>query len=197
MNTTRRSAAILAALAVALTTACKKSEPQLVETSPPPARGTLPWKVANARSAAPPEISAAATVFDWKANDTATAERLIAGDNGWICYPDDPQTEGNDPICIDEQGQRWFEAWQSHRAPQLTGMAIAYALQGAESASDTDPFKTQPDSGQSWIVDAPYIAIAMPNARSYAGLPTTRRTDGPWVKFARTPYAFIVIPAAR
>jgi hypothetical protein len=60
-------------------------------------------------------------------------------------------------------------------------------------ASDTDPAKMQPDSG--WIMDGPSIYLVMPSASAYTGIPTTRRTTGPWVRYSGTPYAYIVVPA--
>ena len=187
--------AAAAALAAALVACKKTAPPPMVEANPPPPHGTTAWKIFNARTAAPLDISSSATIMDVMVGDTGITTKLVEGDNGWTCYPDDPSTEANDPFCTDEEGMRWMEAWKAHRPPRLQGMAVAYSMQGGASASDTDPFKLAPDSGKPWIVDPPSIAIAMPNARSYAGLPTTRRADGPWVRFAGTPYAHIVIPA--
>ena len=191
----KRMALVLAA--AVMVTACKKTEPDasVVEMAPEP--GSVPWKIQNARSAAPASISAGARVRERMNPDTAWGAVLAQGDSTWTCIADDPNTQANDPYCIDGEGARFVEAWRAQRPPRLSGMGIAYILQGSASASDTDPFKTMPDSGQQWLVDPPHIGIAMPNARSYAGLPTRRRTDGPWVKFAGTPYAYIIIPSSR
>jgi hypothetical protein len=187
--------AAVAALAVAAA-ACKKAEVQpMVEISPPPARGTTAWKIYSARTGAPAEITANATIMDEMVRDTGITTRLVEGDNGWTCYPDDPSTDANDPWCVDEEGKKFLDAWQNHVRPRLAGMGIAYMMQGGVVASDTDPYQLAPDSGKAWIVNGPGIAIVMPTPRSYAGLPTTRRADGPWVRFAGTPYAHIVIPA--
>jgi hypothetical protein len=180
--------------ALLLIVACKKAE-----TPPPaaaaPAPGSPAWKVANARSAAPAQIAMNATVLDGVVYDSVPGATLAAGDNGWTCYASDPRTEADDPVCLDEQGMAFERAWLAHQTPHLTGMGIAYLLKGGVSPSDTDPFKMAPDSGQPWIQEPPQIGIAMPSARSYTGLPTRRRPDGPWVKFAGTPYAYIVIPS--
>ena len=188
-------AAMIAALVVV--TACKKTEPdtQVVEMAPAP--GTVPWKIQNARSAAPPSISAGATVRDVLNPDTAWGPVLVQGsDSTWTCFADNPATTQNDPYCTDGEGMKFVQAWRTQQPPRLTAMAVAYILQGSASYSDTDPFKAAPDSGQQPMMDPPHIAEAMPNARSYAGLPTRRRADGPWVKYAGTPYAYIVIPSS-
>jgi hypothetical protein len=138
-----------------------------------------------------------AAVLDGTPFDSVAGAQLASGDNGWTCYPDAANTPADDPICLDEQAMIFSQAWSKRQTPHLTGMAVAYMLKGSESASDTDPLKWGPDSGQAWISDPPQVAIAMPSARSYAGLPTRRRPDGPWVRFAGTPYAYIVIPSGR
>ena len=184
-------------IALITVTACKKNEPdtQVVEMAPAP--GSVPWKIQNARSAAPAGISAGATVRDVLNPDTAWGPVLVQGaDSTWTCFPDNPASTQNDPFCVDTEGMRFMEAWRARRPPRLNAMAVAYVLQGGVTSSDTDPFKMAPDSGQQMIVDPPYIAVAMPNTRSYAGLPTRRRADGPWVRFAGTPYAYIVIPSS-
>ncbi len=39
--------------------------------------------------------------------------------------------------------------------------------------------------------------IAMPNPRSYGVLPAAPTAAGPWVLWVRTPFAVIIVPAAR
>jgi len=183
--------------ALLLATACKRAETPATGTAAAaePAPGSTEWKVRNARSAAPAQISMGATVLDGTPIDSVPGAILAAGDNGWTCWASDPRTEADDPVCLDEQGMAFEQAFLKGQTPHLTGMAIAYMLKGGVSASDTDPTKMAPDSGQPWIQEPPQIAIAMPSPRSYAGLPTHRRPDGPWVKFAGTRYAYIVIPS--
>lgn len=180
-------------LSILLLVSCKRDGTPPAASEPAP--GSPAWKVRSARSAAPADVSANATVRDGNPADSTPGAQLAAGDNGWVCYPDDPRSEAADPICLDDGAMTWMAAWVAHRPPRLTSMAIAYMMQGGLSASDTDPFKMEPDSPQPWIQEPPQLAIAMPSSRSYTGLPTTRRADGPWVKYAGTPYAYIVVPA--
>lgn len=188
---------MLAVLACALALACKK-EQQAAAPPPEPAPGTPAWKIANARTAAPFDVASGATVLDWPASDTAQPPQLAAGTNGWSCFPDEPNTPANDPFCADEEMMKWVNAWAKHQPPRLTAMGVGYALQGGESASDTDPFKLAPDSGQQWLVNPPTVVIVMPNPRAaFAGLPTTRTASGPWVMYAGTPYAHLMVPAGR
>src|SRR5262245_12835642 len=85
------------------------------EMSMPMASGTngtmtKTQKIANAMSAAPSSISAKATILDWPAKEGAAPEVLRAGTNGWSCFPDSPETKGNDPVCVDSAWLNLFEA---------------------------------------------------------------------------------------
>lgn len=195
----RNVALALALLAVALAAGCRKKEPaRTAEWTPEPPRGSRDWNIQNARSAAPPSVSMASRVMIWP-EDSLVAEEVVPGVGGWTCVPDDPRTPADDPVCRDDQSLSWYQALRTHRPPVLTGMAIAYRLKGGNTASDSDPYKMIPDSGQQWITDPPTIEIAISadhNDVIYRGLPTTRTEHGPWIKWAKTPYAVIVMPAS-
>jgi len=175
--------------------ACRKDAPETAATPPAPEPGSREWRIQNARSAAPPMISAGSMVAMIR-DTTMAIDTIERGDsaNHWVCFVDDPNTTHNDPVCADDQAMRWFAAWVRREPPRLTGMGVAYALQGGAVASDTDPFDMTPDSS-GFLLDGPSIYILMPNAASYAGLPTTRQSGRPWVRYAGTPYAYIVVPA--
>lgn len=189
----RRATAWMVLGGLAMLAACAKQEEA---APPPPAPGTPAWKVQNALSAAPEAVSSGAKVMDWPASDTAQPPTLREGTNGWTCVPDDPNTPANDPGCADEEMERYWEVWRRRTPPTVTAMAVGYALQGMQVASLTDPFKTGPDSGQAWIDVPPAVMMAVPTPASYAGLPTAPAA-GPWVLWARTPFAVIIVPAAR
>jgi hypothetical protein len=190
----RRSTALI--LTALVLVSCKKAEPPPQAAAQPvgPAPGTPEWKIQSAISAAPAEIARAAAVMDYPATPTAQPTQLRAGTNGWTCLPDSPETPSPDPICVDGQWMNWFGAWMGHKPPNITAVGIAYMLQGADDASNTDPFATRPDSGKSWVHSGPHIMIIAPNNRLYAGLPTEPRAGEPFVMFPNTPYAHIMAP---
>ena len=68
-------------------------------------RAVLPaaQEIALARSAAPAEISGAATVLVWKGNDFEVA---VEGSNGVTCYVARSWVESLEPHCFDEEGSR-------------------------------------------------------------------------------------------
>jgi hypothetical protein len=186
--------ALMLVLGGALATAgCTKEQAKPAAT--PPAPGTTEWKIQNAMSSGPEYVVTGAKLVELVANDTATP-LLRAGTNDWTCFTDDPRTPANDPTCADDEAMKYVEAYLAHQPPRLSGMALIYALQGSQMASIADPYKVTPDSGQAWIDIGPAVLIAMPDARAYRGLPSTPTPGKPWVMFAGTSYALLVVPAA-
>ncbi|HEX4738649.1 MAG TPA: hypothetical protein VH331_13915 [Allosphingosinicella sp.] len=150
--------------------------------------------IANAASAAPASIGHNATVI---ATDGAGRMRpLRRGTNGWTCMPDDPNTPANDPMCVDSNGMLWAQAWMGHKVPPADKPGLAYMLTGAADASNTDPYATKPARGASWVRTGPHIMILDRNAAASSGYPggPSPDTSKPYVMFAGTPYAHIMMP---
>jgi hypothetical protein len=155
-------------------------------------------KIANAMSAAPASIAAQATIMDWPASPKAKPTVLRAGTNGWVCYPKAPSKDlqANDPMCLDKTWQTWAEAYMAHKPPQLTSGGIAYMLApGGAKGSATDPFADKETPTNDWGFDGPHMMILYPNAAAYKGLPT-KRTSGPYVMWAGTPWQHVMAPVA-
>lgn len=192
-----RKAAVLFALSLA---ACSKPEQQAAAPAAPPPgppRGSNEWKIQNAMSAAPADIARAATIMDYPATPTGQPTQLRAGTNGWTCFPDLPSSPANDPMCADAQWMDWMGAWMGHKPPHTTAVAVAYMLQGADDASNTDPFKDKPDSGQQWVHTGPHTMIIAPNAQhAFGSYPTTPTPGTPFVMFPNTPYAHLMVPSS-
>ena len=196
MRTRWEKAAGIAALA--LMAACTKEQPREAAAPPAgPAKGTPEWKIQNAQSAAPRAVSMAATVMDYPSTPGGQMAVLKAGTNGWTCMPDDPGTPSNDPICGDSASFAWYSLYLQHKPPRIAKVAISYMLQGATDASNTDPYKMKPDSGQPWVTTGPHLMLFVPDAKALAGMPTDWKSGGPYVMWAGTPYAHLMIPTAR
>jgi len=176
--------------------ACNKPAPQQQQAAQPagPAPGTPEWKIQNAMSAAPAGIAAGATIVDRPSSPDGKMVQLRAGTNGWTCISDDPNTPGNTPLCWNARFGGWAEAIAGHKTPHIGGVALAYMLQGVRYASNTDPFAAKPDSGQPWIVTGPQIMVVVPDPRTLSGMPTDWRSGGPYVMYAGTPYAHLMVP---
>jgi hypothetical protein len=184
-------------VALGLVGACTQRE-QARQAAPPagPARGSPEWKIENAMSAAPPAIARAATILDFPSSPDGPTPQLRAGTNGWTCVPDDPNTPGDDPVCGDSVTFGWYGAWMQHTAPRIDRVGLAYMLQGATDPSNTDPFKTKPDSGQEWVVTGPHVMIFVPDPRVFRGITTDWKSGGPYIMYANTPYAHLMLPVA-
>lgn len=196
MDFRRHSARAMALAALLGLGACKeKVKTEMVERDIPLSENSRPWKLASARSAAPADVSRDALILDNLASDTSRPTELALGSSGWTCWPDHLGTPDPDPVCRDEGGREWEYAVTARRSPRITGVGMIYRLQGGNSVSDTDPSLRVPPQGQAWIVDPPHVAIILSNpSRQYAGVPTTRQKDRPWVRYAGTPWAYLYVP---
>jgi len=195
MNYRWEKAAAVAALA--LFGACSKEAPPKQAAAPAgPAKGTTEWKIANAMSAAPTAIASAAAIMDWPSAASAQPTQLRAGTNGWTCFADNPASPGNDPMCFDAPFGAWATAWMSHKTPNITAFGVAYMLQGGTDASNTDPFKMKPDSGQPWVDTGPHVMLVVPNVNALKGLSTDSKSGGPYIMWQGTPYAHVMVPVA-
>jgi hypothetical protein len=150
--------------------------------------------IKNALSAAPAGVAKNATVVTF--DDKMQMVVLKKGTNGYTCLPDDPSTPTSDPMCGDEGIMAWFQAYVSKQPPPEGKIGFAYMLQGATTASNTDPFATQPPAGGQWQKDGPHVMIM--NAKELNALyPQTGEnpdTTQPYVMWPGTPYAHLMIP---
>lgn len=145
-------------------------------------------KVADALSAAPAALARGATVVDWE------GRTLKEGTNGWICYPDAPDTPDPDPMCLDRPLQELLAAWQERRRPAFERIGFGYMLQGGGGESASDPFADHPDEVDDWIVDGPHLLVIVPDPELLEGLPTSPDLGEPWVMWKGTPYVHVMVP---
>jgi hypothetical protein len=173
--------------------ACQQAAPPAQQQAAAgPAQGTPEWKIQNAMSAAPEAVSQAAAVMDFDAN--MKLSQLRAGSNGWTCLPDNPDTPGNDPMCVDQSFMGWVAGWLGHTKPAIKTAGFAYMLQGGTDASNTDPFKMKPDSGQAWVDTGPHVMMVVPDPAALKGLSTDYKAGGPYIMWQNTPYAHVMMP---
>ncbi len=154
-------------------------------------------KIKNAMSAAPMAIAKDATILDWPASESASPKQLRAGKNGWVCFPNDPTTPVNDPMCIDEVFQRMIDAYLQKKPFSTDTAGVSYMLQGGAAASNTDPFKTSPGPGEEWMIDPPHVMWISPNPADLDKLSVDPHSGGPYVMWKGTPYAHVMIPLAK
>jgi hypothetical protein len=139
-----------------------------------------------ALSAAPPDLADNAAVVAPAEN--GQMQTLRPGTNGWICMAS-PEV-----MCLDEEWQRWVDAWIHKKEFRARGIGVAYMLQGDRGTSNTDPYATQPSPANQWVRTGPHIMILTPDSTHLETLPTEPYAGGPWVMFKGTAYAHIMIP---
>jgi hypothetical protein len=145
-------------------------------------------------SAAPRAVAKDATILDYPAQEGSEPAVLRKGTNDWTCFPDDPSTPANDPMCLDKVSMAWAQAWMSKQEPKLAGPGIAYMLQGGGSASNTDPFAKKPPAGETWMKEAPHIMVFSPGKLDPSVYGTDPHAGRPWIMWAGTPYEHLMIP---
>jgi len=152
--------------------------------------------IKSAESAAPSSISSNATIAQMDAK--GMMQVLRKGTNGWTCMPDAPATPGPDPMCFDANAGKWAEAWIGHKAPPEGAVGVMYMLEGGTDASNVDPYATKPTAENAWVKTGPHIMI-VGSKDVLAGYPTgpTPDTSAPYVMWAGTPYAHLMVPTGK
>lgn len=136
------------------------------------------------------------SITDQAAVMTMDGKTLRAGQNGWVCYPG-PNVNGLNSMCLDKVWQKWAAAWMGKTAFQTTEVGVAYMLAGDEGASNTEPWATGPTATNQWVVEGPHLMVLVPDPATLAGIPTDPNNGGPYVMWAGTPYAHIMIPVGK
>lgn len=149
--------------------------------------------IASAMTAAPGPVAQSATIVAM--NKDGTMRVLRKGTNGFTCMPDNPTTPGPDPMCLDANAMAWAHAWMTHGTPP-DSVGFMYMMAGGSDASNTDPYAAGPAAGNHWISTGPHVMVVGPAAAKMAGYPSGPDPDTtkPYVMWAGTPYAHLMIP---
>jgi hypothetical protein len=150
--------------------------------------------IANALSAAPAAVAQQAAVMAMDAQ--GQMRTLRAGSNKFTCMPDNPNSPGDDPMCLDQNGMEWAHAWMTKTAPPAGKVGFGYMLQGGTTPSNVDPFATQPPDGMHWMQEPPHEMIfnygeAIQDYPKPGEMPDMTQ---PWVMWAGTPYEHLMLP---
>lgn len=150
--------------------------------------------IASAVSAAPASIGKAATIV---AMDAKGAMRTLRkGTNAWTCMPDNPETPGPDPMCMDKNAMEWADAYLGHKTPPAGKVGLMYMLAGGTDASNTDPYAKKPTASNHWIKTGPHVMVVGADASFYDSYPKSADPDtsAPYVMWAGTPYQHLMAP---
>lgn len=144
-------------------------------------------KIDRAMEAAPAEIAEEATI---KAVDGTV---LREGSNGWTCLPEAFEGHGY-PMCNDDVWMAVREAMLSQSEPSIERVGISYMLAGDARVNNADPSDTVEDEGEVWVREGPHLMLAVPDPALLEGIPTDPHQGGPYVMWAGTPYAHVMVP---
>lgn len=146
-------------------------------------------QIKSAESAGPSSLSTHATIMDWN------KEVLRTGTNGWTCLPDNPDTKGSDPWCVNEPWLSFLDALKAKKPPTYTQVGIAFMLQGDSPVSNTDPYASKPSAGDDWVESLrAHMMILLPDRNLLKSFPTNSKNGGPWIMWSDTPYAHLMLP---
>ncbi len=145
---------------------------------------TLDEKIASAMSAAPIPIAQDATILDYPAEwprnwPNAPAPELIelrAGTNGWTCIVDAPDTEGNDPMCLNDVYLEVLLARHTLTSAPASGIGFGYMFQ--EGAPAGSP---------------PHMMVFLPESNGSMGDFTTEPGPMPWKMFQDNSYQHLMV----
>ena len=145
-----------------------------------------------ATSAGPADITKGATIAVM--GDDMKMKQLRAGTNGWMCMAAQMGSVV-DSMCLDKNWQAWADAWMAKKdPPALTGIGVAYMLNGDNGASNTDPFAEAATADNKWVVTGPHVMILTPDTKMLDAMNTDWTGGGPWVMWKGTKYAHIMVP---
>jgi len=148
-------------------------------------------QVHTALSAAPKEIANGAGVLS--PGPDGKLMEVRPSRNGWMCMPDQPETPGKDPMCLDPEAQKWANSWMAHESkPGNTAPGLIYMLRGGSDISASDPW-AKPDRNTRFVESPPHYMIVWPFDPKASGLSDKPKTTGSWIMWAGTPYAHIMV----
>lgn len=150
--------------------------------------------IASAMRAAPAGVAKGATIVAMNAD--GTMRTLRKGTNDFTCMPDNPETPGPDPMCMDKNAMEWAQVWMSHKPPPAGKVGLMYMFAGGTDASNTDPYATKPDASNHWVKTGPHVMVVGADPSFYDMYPKGADPDTsvPYVMWAGTPYQHLMAP---
>jgi hypothetical protein len=149
--------------------------------------------ITSAESAAPASVAKHATVVTMGAD--GKMRTLRKGTNAFTCMPDNPDTPGPDPMCMDPAAMEWVHAYLTHATPAAK-VGFMYMLAGGTDASNTDPYASKPTATNHWVKTGPHVMVVGADAAFYDAYPKSADPDTsePYVMWAGTPYQHLMAP---
>lgn len=157
------------------------------------------WQIEAYSSAAPAFIGNSATIIG------ASGKVLRSGSNGWTCQSGNPRPIPENgwknaheamATCHDDEGTKWMMGYMSGTKPNMDRDSYMWMLNGDMGEDNTTAGvinKKDAAPGQ-WIESGPHLMLMPKNPSSLDNFSTDFTTGAPYVMFAGTDYAHLMIP---
>jgi hypothetical protein len=146
--------------------------------------------IAKVMPAAPAGVVQGATIIQMQKD--GSMRTVQTGTNGFTCMMLDPTT----PMCADKNAMMWAHALMTHATPP-NSVGFVYMLAGDNGASNTNPYDSTQTATNHWVKTGPHVMIVGPAAATM-GYPMAADANptNPFVMWANTPYAHLMIPVS-
>ena len=160
---------------------------------------TPEWQIEAYSSAAPDFIGDFATIIG------SGGTVLRQGSNGWTCQSGNPRTAPKMgwnsahqamPVCHDDEGMKWMMAFMQGKKPDMERDSYMWMLHGDVGEDNTTPAvmnKSDSKPGH-WIESGPHLMLMPKDPTSLENFSTDFTTGAPYVMFAGTDFAHLMIP---
>ncbi len=148
--------------------------------------------IALAKSAAPPEISKAATVMI--PGEDGKLVEVKKGTNGFTCIPTVNNRPEPDPMCMDQAVGQWVNDLMSNAPkPTNTVPGIGYMAKGGWHFEKDGKILMSEEPGSKAVKEPPHWMVMWPFDSKATGLPSGVNPLGAYVMFDGTPYAHLMV----
>ena len=100
--------------------------------------------------------------------------------------------------CHDGEGMKWMMGYMSGKIPVMERDAFMWMLHGdmGEDNTKAGVFNKADATPGQWIESGPHLMLMPKDPSTLVNYPTDFTTGAPYVMFANTPYAHVMIPVA-
>ena len=169
------------------------------ENDAPKSDNTAEWQIKAYTSAAPTFIGDNASVIG------SSGDVLRKGTNGWTCQSGNPRPIPKGgwknahqamAVCHDDEGMKWMMAYMSGTKPIMNRDSYMWMLNGDMGEDNTTPgvFNKEDSTPGEWIESGPHLMLMPKDPANLKNFSTDFSTGAPYVMFAGTDYAHLMIP---
>ena len=169
------------------------------ENDEPKSGNTAEWQIKAYTSAAPTFIGDNASVIG------SSGDVLRKGTNGWTCQSGNPRPIPKNgwenahqamAVCHDDEGMKWMMAYMSGTKPIMNRDSYMWILNADMGEDNTTPgvFNKRDSTPGEWIESGPHLMLMPKDPANLENFSTDFSTGAPYVMFAGTDYAHLMIP---